>query len=287
MKFFYAGLIIALVAGSAFAEDYPRRDMLVEAAEAAKNKELTILDARPRDKYDAGHIPGAVWVDHAQWSKAFGTNQNSSEWGERIGALGIKPTTNVLVYDDALQKDAARVWWILRYFGVKDVRLLNGGWSAWTAAKLPSSKETPNVSMFVFKPKLERNRLGDKDSVLGIVKDKSAQIVDARSEKEHCGETALSKKAGAIPGAIHLEWSDALDKTTQKFKTPEQLKALLKQVGIDVTRSTVTHCQSGGRAAVMAFTLELMGANSVANYYRGWSEWGNLEESPVVTPKTK
>ena len=125
-------------------------------------------------------------------------------------------------------------------------------------------------------------------ALAALLKDKSAQIVDARSEKEHCGDVKMAKQAGHIPGAIHLEWTDALDKSSQKFKSADQLKSILKEAGIDLTKPVVAHCQSGGRAAVMAFTLELMGANAVSNYYRGWSEWGNSDDTPiVVSPKKK
>jgi len=289
MKPILSLLALAIFLGphSAHADDYPRDNMLVEVAAAAKTKKYLILDARSREQYEAGHIPGAVFVNHANWSKIFATEQDAGEWGARIGSLGITPTTPILVYDDALQKDAARIWWILRTFGTKDVRLLNGGWTAWTAANLPTSKDAPQVIAVDFQTAIDLNRFADKQKVFEVIKEKTAQLVDARSEKEYCGDTFLAKKAGSIPGAVHLEWSDALDTTTQKFKTAGELTALLKQAGIDVKRRTVTHCQSGGRAAVMAFTLELMGADAVANYYRGWSEWGNLDDTPIATPKKK
>src|SRR5262249_32147583 len=111
--------------------------------------------------------------------------------------------------------------------------------------------------------------------------------IDARSEGEYCGETKNAKRGGAIPGAVHLEWSDLIDKKTQKFKSPEELTKLFKDAGIDLKRPTVTYCQSGGRAAVMAFGLELMGARNVRNYYRSWSEWGNDENTPIVKPPSK
>lgn len=275
------------------AKDYPRADLLIEAKALAKPeaaKQFIILDARSREKYRAGNIPGAIWVDHETWSKTFGKSQDPKEWAKLFSDLGIVNEDKIVVYDDAMQKDAARIWWILRYFGHKDVRLLNGGFKAWTDAGLPMSKlgvavkerrpyriETPDATRFA-----------TGDDVLKALKDKSVQIIDARSEKEHCGDDKLkNKKGGAIPGAMHLEWTDALDKASQRFKSAEELTDIFKKAGIDPTRPSVTHCQSGGRAAVMAFTLELMGGKNVANYYRGWSEWGNREDTPIVTPRKK
>ncbi len=108
-----------------------------------------------------------------------------------------------------------------------------------------------------------------------------------RSESEYCGEANTAKRNGAIPGAVHKEWTEVIDKKTQRFKSPEALAKLFKEAGVDLDRSSVTYCQSGGRAAVMAFTLELMGVKSVRNYYRSWSEWGNEEDTPVEKPRAK
>lgn len=276
------------------AKDYPRKELLIEAKDLATivTKEAVnptvVLDARSRAKFDKGHIPDARWVDHEEWSKAFGKSQDPKEWARRIGDLGIQNESKVIIYDDAMQKDAARIWWILRYFGHKDARLLNGGWVAWTEAKLPVSHDSIDYLKHLYKIEAKSDRFATADDVLKAIKDKKVQIIDARSEAEYCGDEKLkNKKGGAIPGAMHLEWSEALDKKTQKFKSPEQLREIFKAAGIDPSKNLVTHCQSGGRAAVMAFTLELMGADRVANYYRGWSDWGNRDDTPIVTPKKK
>jgi thiosulfate/3-mercaptopyruvate sulfurtransferase len=283
--------VALLLAADTAPARYPRPELLVEPTELAKPliaKEFRILDARAKDSYQGGHVPGAVWLNHAEWAKAFAKGQDAAEWAKRIGALGIDSKTKVVVYDDALAKDAARVWWILRYWGVKDARLLNGGWPAWQASELPVSKEDVRVTAASFSvPTAEEARLATKDQILQGLKDSKFQIIDARSEEEYCGDAKTAKRNGAIPGALHLEWTEALDKKTQRFKGPAELQALLKKVGIDLSRPTVTHCQSGGRAAVMAFTLELMGAKEVRNYYRSWSEWGNADDTPVVRPKQK
>ena len=123
---------------------------------------------------------------------------------------------------------------------------------------------------------------------MASLKDSSLQIVDARSEGEFCGTDKLkNKRGGAIPGAKHLEWIDLIDKETQRFKTPDQLRKLFADAEISLDRPTATHCQSGGRASVMAFGMELMGAASVANYYASWGEWGNADDTPIVAGKRR
>ena len=111
--------------------------------------------------------------------------------------------------------------------------------------------------------------------------------MDARSAKEFCGDDVRAKRGGAIPGAKHLEWTDLLDPRTGKFKPAPELAKVFADAGIDPSKPTTTYCQSGGRASVLAFGLELMGGKDVRNYYRSWNEWGNDPDTPVATPKKK
>jgi thiosulfate/3-mercaptopyruvate sulfurtransferase len=284
----------AILAGTALlqaADAYPRPDLLVEPGALAKPEEakrFVVLDARDRVKYAAGHVPGARWVDHAEWAKAFGDGQDAAAWSRRIGAVGIRADTRVVVYDDNHAKDAARIWWILRYWGVADVRLLNGGWVGWDAGKHPAEKGEAAVTAAEFKAVAAPDRLATKDDLLKSLTGGKLQIVDARSEGEFCGIDSLkNKRAGAIPGAKQLEWIDLIEKDTHRFKSPEVLKKLFDAAGIKLDRPTATHCQSGGRAAVMAYGLELMGAKDVRNYYKSWSEWGNAADTPVEKPEPK
>jgi thiosulfate/3-mercaptopyruvate sulfurtransferase len=270
------------------AETYPRTDLLIEPTElASANPQFVILDARDRAKYDQGHIPTARWVDHATWAKAFQDGKDAEGWSKKIADLGIASDSKIVVYDDDWNKEAARIWWILKYWDVADVRLLNGGWKSWSAASLPSQKETPPSPIATkFVAKSQADRLATKQKLLDSLKDKNLQIVDARSEGEFCGTESLNnKRAGAIPGAKHLEWIDLLDKKTQRFKSADEIGKLFNDAGIDLREKTATHCQGGGRASVMAFGLELMGAKDVSNYYRSWSEWGNSDDTPIAPGK--
>jgi thiosulfate/3-mercaptopyruvate sulfurtransferase len=284
-----AALLLALP-GDEPARTYPRPELLAEPAELAKwtkEGQVRVLDARPKEQYAKGHVPGAAWVDHSDWSGAFAKSQDRDEWSKRLDKLGIDPGTRVVVYDDNLSKDAARVWWILRYWGVKDVRLLNGGWKGWTASGGREAADAPaEVKRGSADFAAEGPRLATKSDLLKLLKDKPPQIIDARSTGEFCGDQASgNKRAGAVPGAVHLEWSDLLDKKSGRFKSAGELTNLFKDAGIDPTKPAVTYCQSGGRASVMAFGLELMGGKDVRNYYRSWAEWGNDDNTPVVKPK--
>jgi thiosulfate/3-mercaptopyruvate sulfurtransferase len=290
MKVFLPLILAVLSIGTRSAEadsGYARPKLLLEPAELAKPevaKDFVILDARPQSEYDRGHIPEARRVDHDAWKAAFGEGKDVDDWSARIGDLGIDSDSKVVVYDDNGMKDAARIWWILRYWSVEDARLLNGGWKGWQSLGLTTTDATPPAATSVeFRATSRSDRLATMQQVLDSLSGNRLQIVDARSEDEFCGiEKKDNKRGGAIPGAKHLEWSDLIDQDTQRFKSPEQLRRLFDRVGIDLDRPTASHCNSGGRAAVMAFGLELMGAKGVRNYYRGWAEWGNSEDTPVV-----
>src|SRR6266849_9334904 len=123
---------------------YPRANLLVDVEELAKPeiaKQFLVLDARGKEKYATGHIPGAIWVDPIGWSRVALAAQDEEAWAKRIGALGIDRNTRVVIYDDNASKDAARIWWILRYWGIGDVRLLNGGLRAWLSIGGPISSD--------------------------------------------------------------------------------------------------------------------------------------------------
>lgn len=281
-----------LAASPAEQQEYPRPELLVEAAELAAvlpQQEMVVLDLRKRDEYKAGHLPGALWVDKDDWAKAFGSGEDAQGWTSRIASLGIDADSRVVLYDADRNRDAARIWWILRYWGVRNVQILNGGWSQWIAGNFPVDVQAPpppKPSSFV--AMAQTARLATKTSLLEALGTDALQLVDARSEAEYCGDDPLgNRRAGAIPGAKHLEWSDLIDPETQRFRPPGELRRLFAEAGIDIDRPTATYCQSGGRASVLAFALELMGAQQVQNYYRSWAEWGNADDTPIERGRPK
>jgi thiosulfate/3-mercaptopyruvate sulfurtransferase len=287
-------LALLLAAGATAAGQqarYPRPGLLIEPAELAGSdiaKKGHILDTRSKDEFQAGHIPGAVPVDAAAWAKAFNNDTDTKSWIKRIGSLGIaRADRPVVVYSDDV-REAARVWWILRYWGLTDVRLLNGGWQGWQAAggKVQTGVRQPPRALGL-KLTPHPDRLETRAELLRDLKRAGVLIIDTRSEAEFCGDKKLARRGGAIPGAKHLEWSDLINPKTKRFKSPAALAKLFKEAGIDPKRPSVTYCQSGGRASVMAFALELMGGQEVRNYYRSWNEWGNADDTPVTTPKKK
>lgn len=269
-------------------KEYAKPELLVEPS-ALREGGYVVLDARPQEQYAAGHVPGALWVNASEWAKAFDQGQDVAGWQTRIGALGLTPSSKVVIYDDVLTKDASRMWWILRFWGLEQASLLNGGWKGWQSAQ-GEIETKANAPAAVTKPELKpiADRLATKEQILASLDARDLQIVDTRSEAEYCGDEKLKNaRGGAIPGAKHLEWDDLLDAETGRFLPAPELAIVFEQSGVALDQPTATHCQSGGRASVMAFGMELMGAKNVSNYYRSWHEWGNATDTPIEAGKKK
>src|SRR5262249_41275999 len=143
----------------------------------AAAKRFIILDARTKADYRAGHLPCALCVDHNSWSKKFREDQSAETWNKLVGGLGINIDTPVVIYGDN-GTNAARIWWILRFWGVKEVRLMNGGWTAWQASKGEVSKVEFEIQPRDAKLASQAGRLASKSDVLKLLKDKKSQILD-------------------------------------------------------------------------------------------------------------
>jgi thiosulfate/3-mercaptopyruvate sulfurtransferase len=210
--------------------------MLIEPGDLNQKlseKGLRILDTRPRADYAKGHVPGAVRVDVKSWQalgKKEGGFRDAKAWGEEIGCLGIARDSRVAVYGSNLT-DTARVWWTLKYLGVEDVAIVNGGWSAWTKEKLSEETTIPVVKSTTFEPRFQADRLEEIATLKKVDNADKVKIVDARSEGEFTGKQLKGKKGGHIPGATHLEWKELLG-DDGRFKTPDQLRKLFRERGI-------------------------------------------------------
>jgi thiosulfate/3-mercaptopyruvate sulfurtransferase len=281
-------LTLCCLAMPGWSEDYPVKNMLIEPGELLQltGRPVVILDARSVGAYEAGHVVGAVRVDSNDWAKNFQDGKDQEGWAKRLSKLGLTPEVSVVIYDDASNKDAARIWWILKYWGLTDVRLLHGMWTGWKAANLPISTDIVVPKSTVFPLVAQGQRLATKKDVMESLAAKSAGIVDARTEAEHTGKTKLNNKyGGCMPGAKNLDWAQLVDAKTQRFKTPAEMSELFSKAKIDLSQPQIAHCQSGGRSSVMNFAMELMGAKNVRNYHASWGEWGNSDDVPIEGKK--
>jgi thiosulfate/3-mercaptopyruvate sulfurtransferase len=243
---------------------------------------LRILDARERDEYARAHLPRAVWVDVKLAQRLSASEAGLSDdaaWRRWVEPLGVDPATEIVVYDGQRQLNAARVWWLLTYLGATNVSLLDGGFALWSKQGRPVATAVPQVASRSFSVKLQAARRATRSQVLDSLKSGRHVVIDARSAAEFSGAELRSKRGGHVPGACHLEWLTLVD-ADGRFFDAASLRAKLKAIRIEPGQSVITHCQSGGRASVNAFVLERLGFPA-RNYYLGWSDWGNSDETPV------
>lgn len=269
------------------------RDLPGAIAEATPP--LVILDVRAEAAYSAGHLPGAVRVDHARWesdslSDAYGL-ENEALWRSRIGDLGIDGKGTVVVYDGGQMTDAARIWFILQGCGTADVRVVNGGFpliaQAADAGTLALSSEPAVPSAVEFAPvSSEPERIawiGRQDLKSAIARDR-IQILDARSIREFEGtDLRGNSRGGHLPGATSVPHTSLLD-ARGCLRSPDELASIFDAAGIKRGELVVTHCQGGGRAALAALAAARAGYGPVINYYRSFGDWSADATCPVVAP---
>jgi thiosulfate/3-mercaptopyruvate sulfurtransferase len=201
-----------------------------------------------------------------------------------LAERGVDMDRPVVVYEATSGPRAARAFWFLEFFGHPDVGVLDGGVTAWTAAGLPLSLDhtapTPTTWTGARRTDLlatwrdVHDRLGRADTA----------ILDTRTDGEYCGTVVRAARGGAVPGAVHLEWTNNLG-PDGAFKPAGELLAMYADAGVTRDREIVTYCQGGYRAAHAYLTLRLLGYPRVRNYLGSWREWGDRVELPIEVPQ--
>lgn len=244
----------------------------------------TLIDLRPAEQYAGGHLPGAVHLD--LWGLSL-TDTDPAPlkaflWiiEHLLGERGVSAARPVVVYEETSGTRAARAFWFLEYFGHPDVRVLDGGTRAWLAAGLPLSLEHVAPKPTAWAGSRRDDLIATWKDVLDRLDAPGTTIVDTRSDGEYCGTTVRAARGGAIPHAVHVEWTNNLG-PEGAFKSAADLKAMYEAAGITPDREVVTYCQGGYRAAHSYLALRLLGYPRVRNYLGSWREWGDRTELPI------
>jgi thiosulfate/3-mercaptopyruvate sulfurtransferase len=257
--------------------------------ELAGTRKPLVLDLRPVEQYVEGHIPGAVHLD------LFGVSSIDTDeaplrsffWiiEHLLASRGVSTGVPVVVYDDQSGIRAARAFWFLEYFGHPNVRLLDGGFGAWTKADRATTNRAEKPKAADWTGAREASALATWRDLKDRLGNQDVRVVDTRSDDEYCGRQVRAARGGAVPGAIHLEWTRNLAKDG-RFKTLEELRRMYEAVGVTPDKEIVTYCQGGYRAAHTYLALRLLGYPRVRNYIGSWKEWGDRTDLPIEHPKT-
>jgi len=272
------------------ASTYAHPEQLVETdwvAAHGADANVRIVDMR-QSGYADGHVPGAIYVSPVaiRDAKAPPTFLPTPAVFEALMAsLGVGDATRVIVYDERGGIYAARLWWILNYFGHSNVALMNGGWIKWTAEGRPASRATPELAIggprFIARP--QPKWVATAADVVGAIDKQGVKILDARTAAEIEGKDLRNiRRGGFVPSSIPIYWEDLLDPERKTFKSADELKQIYEARGIVPSQEVIAYCQVGMRASVDLFALHLLGYDKLRNYYGAWEEWGNRDDLPIA-----
>jgi thiosulfate/3-mercaptopyruvate sulfurtransferase len=258
-------------------------DPFVEVVAISSLGPVRYLDARDQASFDAGHIPNAVRVPVEAWdaaAKARDTGfEKTSYWDDALTELGVEPATTAVIYDSGTMTNAARVWFILQYFGLK-AAIINGGWPALgSAAILPTGVE-PATTHVRTSPGAGPVGLVDRMTLKQQL-DGRAHVFDTRTAAEFTGQDQRKNpRGGHLPGARLLPHANLLDHGF--VRSPSDLRAMLEGVGFGPGDHIVTHCEGGGRAALGAAAAVRAGFEDVRVYYLSFADWARDETCPII-----
>lgn len=267
-------------------------DLLVSTTWLANElgaSDLRVVDATqympddPRDplaEYEAGHIPGAVFMDLANLTDSHSPLANMlpppEKFASRMQSLGLGDGSRIVVYDDSPIKSAARAWFMLTTFGAYDVAILDGGLAKWKAEGRPLTQGKEALRHRHFTVWKDEKAVRTKEDMIANLATGAEEVVDARSPARFTGMERDPRPGiapGHIPGSKNLPYAELFN-PDGTYKQGEDLKAAFEGAGIDMERPMVTTCGSGMTAAVVAFGARLLGKKDIALYDGSWAEWG-------------
>ena len=236
-----------------------------------------------RREYEAGHIPGAVFVDlHTDLAGGPGGGRHPlptvTDFAAVLGRLGILPRHHVIAYDSAGGATASRLWWMLRSIGHSTVSVLDGGIQAWSAAGHPLSTQTPVRATTTYPAAPEWTGIVGADDVAQAI-EFGATVIDARSPERFRGDAEpIDPRAGHIPGAINRYHADNLDDDGRHRPLAE-----LAERFAGIGSAPIVYCGSGVTACHELLVLSLVGLSAGRLYPGSWSEWSSDPDRPAAT----
>jgi thiosulfate/3-mercaptopyruvate sulfurtransferase len=245
------------------------------------------LDGRDaRTDFEQAHIPGAVFFDLDAVSDRESPLPHMiptpAAFAEAVGALGVAADDRIMVYDTVGLFSAARVWWMFRTMGARDVRVLDGGLPLWRARGLAVEPGKASPEPAVFEALAAPGAVAALDDVRAAL-DGGDQVIDARGAARFTGQAAEPRpgvRGGHMPGALNVPFGRLLD-PDGRMKRGDALAQAFADAGVDVDKPAITTCGSGVTAAILTLGLAELGRSSRL-YDGSWSEWGSRQDTPVA-----
>ncbi len=263
-----------------------------------KAEPVVIIDTRDADTYAAGHIPGAVNLREIftflATSTAEGLSQLKDTFASHFGAVGLSGKETAVFYEDSLNGgygQSCRGYYLLTWLGYTKVKVLNGGFSSWKAAGLPTSTEAAAPKAATFPNDLvAADVMLTKDDMLKAL-GTGTVLLDVRDIDEWIGDSSspygrdFAPRKGRIPGAKWLEWYRFMKPSAQgpMIKSPDEVKAECATAGISTDDTVYLYCFKGARASNTFLALKQAGFDDVRMYFGSWNEWSRDPALPIET----
>jgi thiosulfate/3-mercaptopyruvate sulfurtransferase len=260
--------------------------------------DLRIVDAtkfmpdagrNPAAEYEAGHIPGAVFMDLADLTDTNNPVENMlpppEKFASRMQSLGLGDGSRIVLYDDSPLRSATRAWWMLTIFGAHEVAILDGGIAKWKAEGRPLETGKEALRHRHFTVWKDDKDIRTKADMLANLHSKDEQVVDARPADRFSGAVEDPRPGidtGHIPGSVNIPHSQFFN-GDGTWKSAGDIKTIFDDAGIDLGKPLVTTCGSGMTAAAVSFAAAIAGADKLALYDGSWSEWGADADTPKAT----
>ena len=278
-------ILLACAATSAQTARYVHPKLLIETqdlAAIASNPDVRVLDVRLPHEYRAGHLPGAVNLPAPATDDLDANRHGFPIYPERaqelFRAAGVNNASRVVVYDNQGNRFAARLFYVLEFFGHHQVQVLNGGIRKWFAEGRPLTTEVPSIPPGDFTPKPNSTLLVTSQWVEQHLKDQKVRLVDARSPAEYSGQWMMvGAHAGHIPGAVDIEWTRMITPgEISSFLDAPALAKIFTEAGVTRNETVVTYCMTGMCASEVYFALRLLGYDHVRMYDGSWQDWSSI-----------
>jgi len=200
-----------------------------------------------------------------------------------MGRLGIGNQHTVVIYEDGVGQIAARLWWVLNYYGHPKAMLLNGGYHKWMAEGRPVTPELPHHPPATFTPRIQPEwRVGSAD-LRAAIADPATVMLDLRSPREYRGEIGRGERKGRIPGARNLPAGTLVGGDHKTFHSEAELRRAFEAAGVTFDKRAIAYCNAGVSASLGLFALKLIGHPAATNFAGSWYEWERDLQNPTET----
>jgi thiosulfate/3-mercaptopyruvate sulfurtransferase len=270
-----------------------------ELSEFIKTEPAVIIDTRDPATYATGHLPGAVNIHDIFTYLATSTPDGVAAMREKFagifGAAGLSGAETAIVYEQSMNSgfgQSCRGYVLLTYLGYPKVKILHGGYTAWTAAGLPTTTEvpTPVAKSFALDP-AAAGILVDLSAMKAAVADPNIVKLDTRDVDEWIADSSspygkdFCPRKGRIPGARWIEWYRMMKPTASgpMFKSRDEILAECATVGVTPQTPVVLYCFKGARASNTLVALKEAGIENVTLYFGSWNEWSRDPALPIET----